>query len=159
MSTNKTGPVKVRMITSDDMSTLLRLYRAAHAFTTYRDLPFDDEQVINATWHALANPKTHGVILAEAAGEATGVLYVHASRLLFTDIVSAQAIVFWVSMEARASRTAIQLLKAFEAWAKNRKAAELQLHVTTGAANAMSVGKLFERKGYTYTGGNYSVRF
>ncbi|MEO0963079.1 MAG: hypothetical protein AAFY01_11730, partial [Pseudomonadota bacterium] len=112
--------VRVRLITRDDMDTLLRLYRAAHEFTTYRDLPFDDQQVIDATWHALANPKTHGVILAEAAGEATGVLYVHASRLLFTDVISAQAIVFWVSLEARASRTAIQLLNAFEAWARYR---------------------------------------
>lgn len=153
-----TGQVRVRMITEKDMDTLLRLYRAAHAFTTYKELPFDDQQVIDATWHALANPKTHGVILAEAGGEATGVLYVHASRLLFTDIVCAQAIVFWVSLEARATRSAVQLLKAFEAWARNRKASELQLHITTGADNSTDVGKLFVRKGYTYTGGNYSVR-
>jgi len=152
-----TNQVRVRMITEADMETLLRLYRAAHAFTTYRDLPFDDQQVIDATWHALANPKTHGVILAEAGGEATGVLYVHASRLLFTDMVSAQAIVFWVSLEARATRSAVQLLKAFEAWARNRNASELQLHITTGASNAMNVGKLFIRKGYTFTGGNYSA--
>lgn len=153
-----TNQVRVRMITPDDMDTLLRLYRAAHAFTTYKDLPFDDQQVIDATWHALANPKTHGVILAEAGGEATGVLYVHASRVLFTDVICAQAIVFWVSLEARATRSAVQLLRAFEAWGKNRNASELQLHVTTGAANSMDVGKLFRRKGYSYTGGNYSTR-
>lgn len=82
------------MITSADMDTLLHLYRAAHALTTYKDLPFDDQQVIDATWHALAKPKTHGVILAAADGETTGVIYIHASRLLFTDIVYAQAIVF-----------------------------------------------------------------
>lgn len=152
-----TSQVRVRMITEKDMDTLLRLYRAAHAFTTYRDLPFDDRQVIDATWHALANPKTHGVILAETGGEATGVLYVHASRLLFTDIICAQAIVFWVSLESRATRSAVQLLRAFEAWGKNRNASELQLHVTTGATNAMNVGKLFVRKGYTFTGGNYSL--
>jgi len=158
MSEAGDNKVRVRLITRDDMDTLLRLYRAAHARTTHGDIPFNDQQVIDATWHALANPKTHGVILSEAGGEATGVLYVQASRLIFTDIICAQAIVFWVSLDARATRSAVQLLRAFEAWAKNRKATELQLHVTTGAPNAQQVGKLFERKGYVHTGGNYAVR-
>ncbi|WP_428481675.1 N-acetyltransferase family protein [Pyruvatibacter mobilis] len=156
MSASVDNKVRVRLITPDDVGTLLRLYKAAHARTTYGHIPFDDQQVIDATWHALANPKSHGVILSEAGGEATGVLYVQASPLIFTDIICAQAIVFWVSLDARATRSAVQLLRAFEAWAKNRNAQELQLHVTTGAPNAEQVGRLFERKGYRWTGSNYS---
>lgn len=149
------GAVVIRLMTDEsDISTLVALGREASAQSRYANAPFREERLVTFFRDALQLPKTNGILLAEREGEVVGCLFANASRLLFADVVSAQALFFYVRSSARASRAAIRLLKAYEVWARNRRAVELNIHITTGAENGQSIARLLARKGYRSAGRN-----
>lgn len=106
----------------------------------------------------LEEPKLIGIILAEHVSEAgtthpLGILYAMAGRLPFAEATSCAAHLFYVRPEARQSRAAHGLLKAFEKWSRNRNAYEMAIHVTMGREDDTRVGQLLARKGFNSGGG------
>jgi len=73
-----------------------------------------------------------------------------------TDLIASDT-VWYVSTQSRGSRVGLQLLRAFEKWAKERKAAEIYMGVSSGLS-AGKTGAMLQKLGYNVVGGNYKQR-
>lgn len=145
----------IRLATShDDVPALINLSREASKLSRFGDEKFKESNVVTFFDEALSHPKSNGIILAEGNGEVIGCLIATASRLLFADAIFAQSVFFFVRESSRASIAAIQLLKAYEIWARNRKAIEASIHITMDSDASPAVARFLKRKGYSSAGEN-----
>ena len=83
-----------------------------------------------------------------------------AERLHYTDVTVVSCLSFYVLAEHRRTllggRIAVKLLDAGRRWAMNRRAVELQLHVTNGI-HIGQTDRVFRKLGFRQTGGNYTL--
>ena len=142
----------------ENVDALIPLLRKALSESRYASLSLSEDRVKALLAAHLEEPKLIGIILAEHLSEAgathpVGILYAMAGRLPFAEATSCAAHLFYVRPEARRSRAAHGLLKAFEKLAKNRQAFEAAVHVTMGRTEDARVSKLLSRYGFENTGG------
>lgn len=109
---------------------------------------------VEKTLTVLADTIRHGVVLvAERAGAFVGLVVARPTESWFSRELHLHEHVFYVVPEARASRAAVQLVRALRAIAA---AAGLPLHMHVGSgANVDRMDRFFERLGFQRVGGNY----
>ncbi|PCJ71751.1 MAG: hypothetical protein COA62_04040 [Rhodobiaceae bacterium] len=151
--------VRVRLAEGEaDERVIFDLCVLAMRESKYKDLPLAADRLRQQIHHDITAKKTNGIILAERLGPdgnpvVLGLLSAIAGRLQFSEAISCAALIFYVAPEARNSRAALLLLKAFEKWALNRSAYEIAVHVTMGREDDARVSVLLERYGFLNPGG------
>ena len=134
---------------------------AAHEESRHREYPIDPERRRRLlAKRFLADRTRYGLLIARYGGRPVGMLICVAERLHFTDATVASCLAFYVLAEHRRSllggRIALKLLDAGRRWAMNRRAVELQLHVTSGV-HIGQTDRVFRKFGFRQTGGNYTL--
>ena len=113
-------------------------------------------------WEAAFTSKgTHGLFAAERDGVAVGYLFCSISTYVVGHARVAAVISLYVGKSERrrlgGGEAAMRLMKLFIEWSKQRKADDIQVHVTTGLEVDRS-DKFFRRIGFEPTGRNYAMR-
>ena len=153
------GRITVRLGKGDeDARAIFDLCAMAHGESNYAHLPLDAEGLRRQIDHDINATNTNGIILAERAGsdggsDIVGLLSAVAGKLSFAHVISCSALIFFIQPDARNSRAAMMLLKAFQKWAENRRAYEIAIHVTMGRDDDARVSVLLNRYGFASTGG------
>lgn len=155
--TSRRDGVTIRLANSiDDLDALVPLVRAMHAESDDRRYPLALQRLFALGEKALKEPGNHGLILAERDGLPIGFLFAVVNRFFFSDALTAGAMAWFVAREHRGGLAAVKLLHAYRNWARNRKAAQIQIFVTTGS-NLARTDRLMRRLGFRQSGGNYAM--
>ena len=154
--------VSIRLLDSErDIDETLPLTLAAHEESRHREHPLDPERRRRfLAERFLADRTRYGFLVARYGGRSVGMLTCLAERLHYTDVTVVSCLSFYVLAEYRRSllggRIAVKLLDAGRRWALNRRAVELQLHVTNGI-HIGQTDRVFRKLGFRQTGGNYTL--
>lgn len=117
----------------------------------YKDLPLHDDKVERLVNELIKAPLSKStVILAEKEGEIVGLLAGSVSEQLFNNDKIASEIMWWVEPEHRRSRISLELLNAFEYWAKAVGCTVASM-VMIETEQAEAVHKLYTKRGYRTT--------
>lgn len=146
----------IRFATLNDMPALLALGERMHALTRFKAHPFERDKLAQ-TFEALINQgqgKYAFLVAANAQGQVVGGLLGVMEQHIFSPGWCASVMHYDVLPEARGGGYAVRLLKAFEQWARNRKAIEINLGINSGG-DFERVGRFAARMGYSKIGENY----
>ena len=156
------GSISIRLLASErDIEEAWPLAVAAHAETRYRTYPLDPERLLRfVSQRVLTNPTRYGVLIARHGERPVGILACFAEKLFYVDVVTVSCLALYVRRESRRTllggRVMMRLLDAGRRWAVNRRAVELQLHVTSGVQVGQT-DRVLRRMGFRQTGGNYAL--
>jgi GNAT superfamily N-acetyltransferase len=147
----------IRLLTDDDLEEVLALGALMHEESVFRHFDFDEEKCRNLIRRFTSNSDTHFACLSESGGVVTGMFAGSISEHYFGRDLIASDTLWYVLPEHRGSRAGLQLLRAFEKWAKARNAAEIFVGVSTGLGMDRTGGML-QKLGYDVVGGNFKLR-
>ena len=157
-----TARVSIRLLASErEIDETLPLALAAHAESRHREHPLDPERRRRFLGERfLAGRTRYGFLVARYGGRPVGMLTCFAERLHYTDVTVVSCLSLYVLAEYRRTllggRIAVKLLDAGRRWAMNRRAVELQIHVTNGI-HIGQTDRVFRKLGFRQTGGNYAL--
>ncbi len=144
-----------------DIPDISPLIYASHKESRYGKFQLNDERLEEYLRdNVLGKTDRFGFIIAELQGEPVGYLGCVANRLLYCDEIISSCMAFYVVADYRKAlldgRIAIKLLNAYRLWAINRRAVEIQIHVTSGI-DIIGTDKFLRRVGFRQSGGNYAL--
>ena len=154
--------ISIRLLDNErDIDETLPLTLAAHEESRHREHPLDPARRRRfLAERFLADRTRYGFLVARYGGRPVGMLTCLAERLHYTDVAVVSCLSFYVLAEYRRTllggRIAVKLLDAGRRWAMNRRAVELQLHVTSGI-HIGQTDRVFRKLGFRQTGGNYTL--
>ncbi len=153
------GParVSIRLLeTERDIDETWPLALAAHRESRHRQHPLDPER----RRRFLTDRTRYGLLVARHRDRPVGMITCHSQKLYYTDATVVSCLALYVLEEYRQTllggRVALKLLDAGRRWAMNRRAVELQFHVTNGVRIQQTDG-LLRKLGFRQTGGNYAL--
>ena len=148
--------MSIRFAALPDMPSLLILGERMHALTRFRSHPFERERLAQTLGGIITQGQGKYALLvaANTHEEIVGVLLGVMEQHIFSPGWCASVMHYDVLPEARGGGYAVRLLKAFEQWARNRKAIEINLGINSGG-DFERVGKFASRMGYNKIGENY----
>lgn len=133
----------LRIATDKDAADV---YELALKFTEEFDLPKAEEiSVADNFFNILQNPKASIIILAEKENKTIGMIIGVVTKPLFSSIRIATEIAWYVNPEDRKTKASLELLKAYDYWAKNIAKCDM---VQLMHLNTDRLGKVYERLGY-----------
>ena len=128
-----------------------------HQESVYRHFNYDPSKCGRLVYNYMTNPDTHFAYVGTFDGALNSVLLGSIGEHYFgTDLIASDTL-WYVSPQSRGSRVGLQLLRAFEKWAKERGAAEIYMGISSGLS-ADKTGAMLEKLGYDVVGGNYKQR-
>ena len=140
--------VELRIATEEDLPVLLEMCKKFVDESPYRDYPIEYPKVESLVLSFLSNQKEKICVLAVSKETPIGMIAGYLSPALFSSQQVASEIVWWVDPQYRGkSRAAIELLGAFETWARIVGASYIQMQSLTNEYE-MPLEKLFSTKGY-----------
>jgi len=148
----------IRAATLEDIPRIADLAEIMHPEGDYKNVPFCREMYEDFLKIAIPQDQ-YCLFLYEKEGEIVGAIMGSVFCYLFSPLIQAADMGFFVKQEHRGSRAAPTLEAAYHEWAVERgKAAgqnfiKVRLDVSTAHTKA---GAFYERLGYTCVGGNYS---
>ena len=154
--------VSIRLLGSvEDIDETWPLALAAHEESRHRGYPIDPERRRKfLAERFLADRTRYGFLIARYRGRPVGMLTCLAERLHYSDVTAVSCLSFYVLAEFRRTllggRIAVKLLDAGRRWARNRRAVEIQVHVTSGL-HIGRTDRVFRKLGFRQTGGNYTL--
>jgi GNAT superfamily N-acetyltransferase len=149
--------MRIRKATQADRTQTVALGRTLHAEGAYAFLPFD-EAFATALFEAhTGDPESACLWVGEQDNTLTGFLAGRVDPYVFCREYVAHDTLFYVAPMHRGSGVAQALVVAFRDYARRRGARELCLSVSSGV-RARRVGRLYERLGLDFVGGNYMQR-
>lgn len=141
----------IRVAHEADIGRLVQMGRAMQEESPrFSRLGYSASKVWNLFSHLIANDDAT-VIVAEADGVIVGMLMGYVSEQFFSHVLSASELVVYVTPECRGGRAALRMIQAFEMWAFERGAKEIQLGVST-EVDASRTSAFYERMGYAASG-------
>jgi len=147
----------VRPIEPDDLPKVIDLGRQMHQESVYRHFNFDPSKFGRLLYHYVTNPNSCFAHVGTGKDTLSGVFLGSIDEHYFgTDLIASDTL-WYVSPQSRGSRVALQLLWAFEKWAKNANVAEIYVGVSSGLS-ADKTGTMLQKLGYDAVGGNYKLR-
>ena len=147
----------IRPIEPNDLPKVIELGRGMHQESVYRNFDYSPEKFGRMLYHFVSNPEKFFAYVGTANNKLTGVLLGSIGEHYFgTDLIASDTL-WYVSPQSRGSRVGLQLLRAFEKWAKDRSAAEVCMGVSSGLS-AEKTGGMLQKLGYDVVGGNYKLR-
>lgn len=144
----------IRAAVPNDIERLVELGRQLHAESWFAHMPFDPA-VLAAT---IARVLEVGfAYVHERDGTIDGGMLGMLAPSWFGAGSIAGDLTLFVQQNRRGGIACYRLVEAFIAWAGARGALEVSLGISTGVKPAM-LGKLYERIGFTYVGGQYKMK-
>lgn len=128
-----------------------------HQESVYRDFDYNPNKCGRMVYRYMTNPDTHFAYVGTHNDTLNSILLGSIGEHYFgTDLIASDTL-WYVSPQSRGSRVGLQLLRAFEKWAKERDAAEIYVGVSSGLS-ADKTGAMLQKLGYDVVGGNYKRR-
>ena len=136
----------IEMYNNTHAEGFLRLATAMHQESSFKDVPFDVGAVA-------ALPLEAGVfcVVDVREGLMVGFFLGHICRYFFSQAKASYDLAFYVTPEFRGSSSVVQLINAYETWAKSRGVKQIYLGQSTGV-DMEKTDRLFNRLGYTKLG-------
>lgn len=147
----------VRAATVDDIPAIIAMGQALHAESPrYSRLSFSvkkvDKLLREMTEGTLISDAPGGVFVAEKEGQVIGVLGGYVTQPFFSDDKIATDYTFYIQPgHRRKGRAAVQLIRAFEVWARDNGATDI-IPGTTTMIDADATVRLYEKLGYVKYG-------
>ena len=146
----------VRLMEPKDLPAVIELGSQMHRESVYSKFDFDENKLGRLLYNHIINPKTLFAYVGTSKGALNGVFLGSIGEHYFgTDLIASDTL-WYVSPQSRGSRVGLQLLRAFENWAKERDAAEIYVGVSSGLS-ADKTGTMLQKLGYDVVGGNYKL--
>ena len=147
----------IRPIKEDDIVAVVGLGYQMHQESVYRDFDYNPNKCGRMVYRYMTNPDTHFAYVGTHNDTLNSILLGSIGEHYFgTDLIASDTL-WYVSPQSRGSRVGLQLLRAFEKWAKERDAAEIYVGVSSGLS-ADKTGAMLQKLGYDVVGGNYKRR-
>ena len=135
----------IRLATKEDTPHILSLclnFFNASSFSSASE--FNEDHVTNFISGVLDKPLTEGVVLLAYREKPIGILASLKTQLMFSGEDVSCELVWWVEPEYRRSRDGLELLSAYEYWAKHvAKVSKIQVSNLTP-----EVEKIYRKRGY-----------
>ena len=149
----------IRFATLDDVPALVEGGSRMHALTRFRSQPYNAQKVAQAFVDLITRGqgKYAFLVAASTSGQIVGALIGVMEQQIFSDGYTASVMHIDVLPEARMGGYGVRLLKAFEQWAKNRKAVEIYFGVNSDTEVQM-LERFAVKMGYRKVGGNFAKR-
>lgn len=144
--------ITVREVEPADLAGACHLGRMMQAEApAYRDFPFEDARF--SAWFALCleSPDWLGLVAVDESAGIVGFLAMGAMPMIFCSAVTVDDLAFFVHPQWRGTTAAVRLIRAMEAWAKAKGAAQIRMGLTTGT-NPDAAQKFLERFSYSLEG-------
>ena len=146
----------IRPMQPEDLPAVLEMARCMHQESVYRRFDYDENKMGRLLYNYISNPKTSFSCVGTSKDTLNGVFLGSIGEHYFgTDLIASDTL-WYVSPQSRGSRVGLQLLRAFESWAKERGAAEIYVGVSSGLS-ADKTGAMLQKLGYDVVGGNYKL--
>ena len=120
---------------------------------SHRDMPIDEDKLIEQLEFSLTSPDTIYVRLAVRGGEVLGGLFGVISPVYFSQEKAARDMAWVVKKSSRGTFAAVRLVQDFEAWGLARGVKKFFLGQLTGINMEMTTA-LYEKLGYRVVGMN-----
>lgn len=155
--------VEIREATMDDVDAIVemaqRFYPESPYPHFYGDMPVS--QAAGLVIVTLQGMTEYGIkpgvmLVADDNGKLAGMVCMHIDAATFTPAVIASEIVWWVEPEYRSGTTAVRILKAAEAAAKERGATVVRMAALSTSPE--QAGQIYERLGFVQTEVYYTKR-
>ena len=151
--------MSIRFATPQDIPALVQLGQRVHTLSRFKSMPYDAQRVSQALHAAFEKSDGRYVcfVATDSAQQVAGGLLAVLERNIFSDQISASIMHFDVLPEKRAAGYALRLIKAFEAWCKNRQVAEINFGINSvdDAQELARLGRFATRLGYRKIGESY----
>ena len=141
---DQTQDISIRYLKAEDYEDIVRLSRIA-VKATVTDREFEEDRIEALLKEALKNDKATGISLL-INGKVRGYVFGYLTPYYFHSSVMAYCMSIYVEDEYR--KYGKDMLKAFEAWGKYKKADVLSISTFTNLSPE-NLGKLYNRLGYT----------
>jgi GNAT superfamily N-acetyltransferase len=149
----------IRLATIDDLPDLVEGGSRMHALTRFKSIPFSAQKTAQS-FAALIRHKSgkYLFLVAEnSEGKVVVCLIGVIEQPIFAEVFAATVMYIVVLPESRMGGYAVRLIRAFELWAKNRNAVDIQIGSNSGVAMdkaAELLGKLrYEKVGENFVKG------
>jgi GNAT superfamily N-acetyltransferase len=139
--------VKLRFPNDGDLPGILRLGRAMHAESWYRDFDYSEAKLSGLFQTILTHSDFIGLI-AEDKGEIMGFLAGALTEHFFGTDRYACDLCLYVTPEHRGSFTALRLIRAYEAWCRIKGVKEIHIGVSSDVS-ADRTGLFYQKLGFT----------
>jgi GNAT superfamily N-acetyltransferase len=149
----------IRLATIDDLPALVEGGSRVHALTRFKSIPFSAQKTAESFAALIRhkNGKYVFLVAENSAGKVVGCLIGVVEQPLFADVFIGTVMYIVVLPESRMGGYAVRLIRAFELWAKNRNAVDIQIGSNSGVAMdkaAELLGKLrYEKVGENFVKG------
>lgn len=142
----------LRLAEERDLEEVVRMARMFHKSSPYASMAFSEERLIDFFQIYLADKTKMIVILSEQDGKPRGMIVGMADSPHFSDEKAATELAWWMDEEYRRGRDSIDLMKAYEEWARRIGATVTQMALLSSSPD---VSKLYEKSGYSLTERTY----
>lgn len=151
--------MSIRFATAQDIPALVSLGQRVHALSRFHVMPYDAQRVAAALQAAFAEPTGRYVcfVATDAHNQVAGGLLATLERHIFSPQITASIMHFDVLPEKRSAGYALRLIKAFEAWCKNRQIHEISFGINSveDEAEIQRLARFAKRLGYRKAGESY----
>ena len=147
----------VRPMTTEDLPGALNLGQRMHQESVYRQFDYDENKFGRLLCNYIIRTDDRFAYVGETNGVLSGVFLGSISPHYFGNDLVASDTLWYVAPQSRGSRAGLQLLRAFERWAKTKNAAEIYVGISSGLS-IDKTGNMLQRLGYDVVGGNYKLR-
>ncbi len=151
--------MSIRFATAQDIPALVSLGARVHALSRFKSMPYEAERVAAALQAAFAAADGRYIcfVATDAQGQIAGGLLATLERHIFSPQITASIMHFDVLPEKRAAGYALRLIKAFEAWCKNRRIHEISFGINSvdNDQELERLGRFAKRLGYRKIGESY----
>lgn len=138
-----------------DIEAVIRLMRLALEQSVYNHLELDNRAVRRVAMWCIGSP-TQFCKVVDIDGELEGVLMAQVEKIWHSPGKQASDLVFYTTEKARGFGGL--LARRFVRWALKQKGVKcIQFSVTHGSQHIKRTGKMLEKIGLTYVGGNYML--
>lgn len=142
--------MQLKLATMEDFETCFDMSLSFLKESPYRDIPYSNAKIVSFIRLFLETNGTERVCILALSKDniPIGIIAGQLSSVPFSDLQVASETMWWVSPDYRGrSRAAVELLGAFEHWARIRGSSFIQMQ-SLAALNGFKVGKLLNRLGY-----------
>lgn len=146
---------EIRKVEPQDFKTLVRLGREMHAESSFSGVPFSDDKAYTTLGRYVCGDDRVWYV-ACVDGEICGFFAGYVSPFFFSHEYVAHEILWYVVQEHRKTGLGLQLLAAFERWAKEKEVFEIRIGYSTDV-DSPAFERLMQKRGYSRVGGNYRL--
>jgi L-amino acid N-acyltransferase YncA len=136
-----------------DIEGVVRLCHMALAATPYSHLPMDDMALRRAMLYHITAPSQFAQVV-EVDGQLEGLLVCQVEKVWHSTKKHASDLVYFCTEKGQGGGAI--MMRRFLRWAKKQNGVRvIQISVTNGGPKIKRTGRMLEKMGMTFAGGNY----